>query len=38
MYGRIQNEQELFDYFGGRDAIVTISRRYLVSQKNMLAH
>ena len=20
MYGRIQNEQELFDYFGGRDA------------------
>ena len=38
MYGRIQNEQELFDYFGGRDAASDYFETHLVSQKNTLAH
>ena len=33
MYGRIQNEQELFDYFVVEMQPVTILRRYLVNQK-----
>ena len=32
--GAFQNEQELFDYFGGRDAASDYLRRCLVNQKN----
>ena len=38
MYGRIQNEQELFDYFGGRMQLVTTLRRYLDESEKHAGH